>query len=178
MQFLPGTEGRQSAETAYLAAKSLQNGWQRFCSSVRRMAGARHFRELRVWQLANAIRRDLFKLTGRPGFARDLKLRSQIEDAAHSACRNIAEGFGSDTHREFARFLRISRRSLNELQDGCLGALEKRYVTETDLRPIRLLLGRLYPAMSRFIAYLDSTPDERNEAWRKRSARTNSTEQR
>src|SRR5262245_22136610 len=121
------------------------------------MAGARHFKGLIIWQLADELRTDLFKLTARAPFSRDLKLQSQAEDAAHSACRNISEGFGADTHREFARFLRISRRSLNEIQDAFRGALTKRYVTETDLRSCRLLLKRIYPALSRFIAYLDRT---------------------
>jgi four helix bundle protein len=131
-----------------------------------RMSGARHFTELLVWQLADELRRETVKLTARPQFARDVKLQSQTEDAVNSVCRNIAEGFGADTHREFARFLRISRRSLNELQDAYQGALVKRYVGNLDLRPPRLLLRRLYPAMASFIAYLDSTPDERNDARR------------
>jgi four helix bundle protein len=35
----------------------------------------------------------------------DLKLRSQITDAAGSVCRNIVEGFRRRSHREFARYL-------------------------------------------------------------------------
>jgi four helix bundle protein len=126
------------------------------------MRGARHFRELIVWQLADELRRETLALTERPDFARDFKLREQAEDAIHSTCRNIAEGFGCDTHREFARFLVIARRSLNELQDAHQGAIEKRHVTGAELRPSRQLLTRLYPALSRFIAYLDRTPNQRN----------------
>jgi len=50
---------------------------------------------------------------------------------------------------------------LNELQDAFRGALEKEYVTSDDCTPIRALTRRLYPALIRFIAYLDSTPDYR-----------------
>jgi len=84
-----------------------------------------------------------------------LKLRSQIDDAVDSACRNIAEGFGCETHREFARFVRISRRSLNELQDGFRSATLRRYVDESDLVRVRQLLRRLFPAMSAFLRHLD-----------------------
>lgn len=67
------------------------------------MAGARNFKELIVWQLADAIRVETLKLTRRPVFQRDLKLHSQTEDAVNSVCRNLAEGFGCETHGEFAR---------------------------------------------------------------------------
>lgn len=123
------------------------------------MRGARHFSELTVWQLADELRIETLKLTGRPAFARNLKAQTQADDAVNSVCRNIAEGFGCETHGQFAWFLRISRRSLNELQDACRGAEQKGYVTSSDLAPIRALTRRLYPALNRFIAYLDSTPD-------------------
>ena len=83
------------------------------------VAGAWHFSELVSWRLADALRIETFKLTRRPPFARDFKHQAQTEDAIDSVCRNIAEGFGCSSHAEFARFLEISRRSLNELVD-CL----------------------------------------------------------
>lgn len=95
------------------------------------MAGARHFKELIVWQLGDQHRREVFALTGRPRLRADFKWRSQLDDAADSVCRNVAEGFGSQSNREFARFVRIARRSLNEVQDGFESALIKEYVTET-----------------------------------------------
>ena len=122
------------------------------------MRGARHFTELDIWQIADQIRVETFKLTERPAFARDLKAKSQADDAVNSVCRNIAEGFGCG-HTEFARFLVISRRSLNELQDTMRGAELQGYVTTADWAPIRALLRRLFPAMSSLIAYLRRTPD-------------------
>ena len=125
------------------------------------MRGARHFSELTVWKLADELRVETLKLTKRPAFARNLKAQTQAEDAVNSICRNTAEGFGCESHGQFAWFLRVARRSLNELQDACRGAEQKGYVTSSDLAPIRALTRRLYPALKRFIAYLDSTPDYR-----------------
>jgi four helix bundle protein len=122
------------------------------------MTGAKHFKELISWQLADQLRVEIFKFTSRPAFVRDLKLHSQTEDAVNSVCRNISEGFGG-SHAEFARFLRISRRSMNELQDAFRAAELKNYVTPADLAPSRRLMRRLYKALGRFIAYLDTTPD-------------------
>jgi four helix bundle protein len=125
------------------------------------MRGARHFSELTVWKLADELRVETLKLTKRPEFARNLKAQAQAEDAVNSICRNTAEGFGCESHGQFAWFLRVARRSLNELQDACRGAEQKGYVTSSDLAPIRALTRRLYPALKRFIAYLDSTLDYR-----------------
>ena len=122
------------------------------------MAGATRHEELIAWQLADQIRVHVFDLTKREGFRKDLKLRSQTEDAANSVCRNIAEGF-SCKHVEFARFLKSSRRSLNELRDALRGAVLKAYVTASDYAPIETLSRRLYRAFSRLIAYLETTPD-------------------
>ena len=118
------------------------------------MRPARHFTELIVWQLGDELRSEIFILTKRRPLHADLKLRSQLDDAADSVCRNIAEGFGCG-NVEFARFLRIARRSLNEVQDELHSALLKAHVTEADLIPARKLMRRLYPAFSALIRHLD-----------------------
>lgn len=122
---------------------------------------AHHYSQLIVWKLAEEIRIEVFKLTAKPLFAADFKAKRQGEDAANSVCRNIAEGFGCETHAEFARFLEISRRSLNEVHDVLHGAELKEYVSPSELTPIRQLSRRLYPAFSQFIAYLKATPNIR-----------------
>ena len=122
------------------------------------MAGARHFTELIVWQLADELRVETLRITTRFGFERDLKLHSQTEDAINSVCRNIAEGFGCG-HKEFARFLEIARRSLNELQDCLRAATLKGYARPDELAGVRMLIRRLTPALGRLIADLRSRPD-------------------
>ena len=125
------------------------------------MPPARHYSQLIVWKLAEEIRIEIFSLTAKPRFDADLRAKSQAEDAANSMGRNIAEGFGCETHAEFARYLEIARRSLNELHDILHGARLKKYVTTAELAAIRRLSHRLYPAFSRFIAYLKRTPNSR-----------------
>lgn len=119
---------------------------------------ATRYQDLVVWQLADRIRVLVLALTARECFARDLKLHSQTEDAVNSMCRNAAEGFGC-RHKEFARFLEISRRSLNELHDALRAAQLKKYVTAHECEPIWRLSHRLYPAYERLITYLRATPD-------------------
>jgi hypothetical protein len=69
---------------------------------------ARHFSELISWQLARFLRREGFRLTSVAPIRNDFKLRDQLRDAASSVRRNIAEGFGRMSHREFARFLNFA----------------------------------------------------------------------
>jgi four helix bundle protein len=120
---------------------------------VRGVPIARHFTELIVWQLADQHRVEVFRLTTRPRFQSDLKLRSQLDDASDSVCRNVAEGFACRSDREFARFVRIGRRSLNEVQDCFISALH--YVTPEDLIAARQLQRRLYPAIASLLRSLD-----------------------
>jgi len=122
------------------------------------MRAAKRYEDLIVWQLADQIRVLVFQLTSRESFTRDLKLHSQTEDAVNSMCRNIAEGF-SCKHKEFARFLQISRRSLDELRDSFRAAQLKRYVTAHEYEPIWRLAHRLYPAYAELSHYLRTTPD-------------------
>jgi four helix bundle protein len=119
------------------------------------MAGARDFTDLLIYQLADELRAETYRLTRRVALKRDLRLRTQTDDAAESICRNIAEGFGAGTHPEFARYLIISRRSVNELRDCFIAAVTKRHVSEADVRPARALTERLEPALNSLIAYLD-----------------------
>jgi four helix bundle protein len=92
----------------------------------------------------------------------------------NSVCRNIAEGFGCK-HKEFARFLEISRRSLNELRDSFRSAQLKGYVTARENEPIWRLAHRLYPAYAKLIHYLRTTPDPESLAPR-RKPRTGRTD--
>jgi four helix bundle protein len=130
------------------------------------VAGARHYKELIAWQLADQIRIETFKLTRREPFARDFKHQSQAEDAIDSVCRHIAEGFGCTSHVEFARFLEIARRSLNELLDSLRSAELKGYVDSGELTPIHELARRAFPAMGNLMAYLRRTGTRRDRTSR------------
>jgi len=126
-----------------------------------RMAIARHYSQLIVWQLADALRTVIFRFTRRPPFLNDFKHRSQTEDAIDSACRNIAEGFGCTSDTEFARYLEISRRSLNEVCDALNSARLKGYIGPVDSAEVYRLTRRLYPALNNFIAHLNRNPHGR-----------------
>ena len=74
------------------------------------------YRKLNVWKKAHQLAIDIRR--GSREFPRTIysSLRSQIARAAESIVFNIAEGCGSTSQREFARFLDISIKSTVELE--------------------------------------------------------------
>jgi four helix bundle protein len=92
------------------------------------------FEDLQCWQKARQLANIIYDLTGHQGFSRDFQLRSQIRDAAGSVMHNIAEGFDSGTDPEFIRFLKIARRSASEVQSELYLAVDRKYITNDELR--------------------------------------------
>jgi four helix bundle protein len=64
---------------------------------------ARDFTELVCWQLARELKLLILPFAERAVVRHDFKFRAQLVDAASSATRNIAEGFGRYDHKEFAQ---------------------------------------------------------------------------
>jgi four helix bundle protein len=81
--------------------------------------GGHSYRRLRVWQEAVQLARDVFRVARR--FPRDhASVAEQMRGAARSVYANIAEGSGSESTRDFLRFLGYSRRSLRELESDVI----------------------------------------------------------
>jgi four helix bundle protein len=75
---------------------------------------ARHYQELDCWQLAHELKCEVFAFTAKMPAKGDSDFSHDIRRSARSAPSNIAEGFGRETHRDFANFLAIARASLME----------------------------------------------------------------
>lgn len=90
--------------------------------------GAKDFRELQAWQLADELRRGVVAFTARPPAARDGRFCLNLREAAESVCRNIAEGFGRRRPAQFSQFLRIALGSLDEVRDQLIAARQRGYL--------------------------------------------------
>ena len=123
------------------------------------MNGASRFQDLVAWHLADRLRQTAIEFCTRDGLKRDFKLRAQLLDAASSAPKNIAEGFGRKSHREFARFCYIARGSEQEVLDSLIEARQKGYITEIEYDRGDHAARKALKVLNRFIAYLESTPD-------------------
>jgi len=88
------------------------------------------FEEIRAWQEARVLTKQVYALTKSGAISKDYGLRDQIQRAVVSAMTNIAEGFDCDSKTEFARFLGIARRSVVEVQSLLYTALDIGYITK------------------------------------------------
>ena len=82
----------------------------------------KRFEDFVCWQLSHELKCEVYAFTDALPAGRDRNFCDDIRASSRSAPSNIAEGFGRETHREFAQFLAVARGSLietdNHLQDG------------------------------------------------------------
>jgi four helix bundle protein len=74
------------------------------------------FRKLDVWRTSHALVLNVHSAIKKIRGSDYLSLRSQMLRAAMSIPTNLVEGVGQKTSKEFARFIRISLNSSNELE--------------------------------------------------------------
>ena len=86
--------------------------------------------ELQVWQRAERLAREVFAATEEQGFRRHPRLVEQLNESADSVLCNLAEGFGQNTDRGFARFVAIARGSCNELRSHLAIAAIRRCISD------------------------------------------------
>lgn len=112
------------------------------------------FEDIEAWQLARELARKMYRLTKKPGFAKDYGLKRQIQDAAGSSMHNIAEGFDSETNTEFIRFLRYAKRSCTEVQSELYLAVDEEYISPSEFKDVYEQARRTRAAVGGFISYL------------------------
>jgi four helix bundle protein len=72
------------------------------------MATIQKFEDLKVWQKARLLCKEVFSLTSIANFSKDFGLKDQINRSSGSIMDNIAEGFGRKGNLEFINFLTYS----------------------------------------------------------------------
>lgn len=104
------------------------------------------FRKLKIYVLAINFVKEIYQLSRELPKEEQFGLISQLRRAAVSIPLNIAEGSGGGSDLEFSRFLRISIRSLYEV-DAILEIIvglnycDKERITE--IYKTRLILGKM-----------------------------------
>jgi four helix bundle protein len=120
---------------------------------------ASQLEDLLAWQFAVQLRRLIHDYCQRPAIKRDFRFHDNLVDAASSAPRNLAEGFGRKYHREFARFAIIARGSEREVLE-CLGeARDRGYIDAQEFDAGDQLARRAIRILNGLISYLEATPN-------------------
>lgn len=97
------------------------------------MAVITRFEDLKVWQIARDLCKEIFVLVQHIPFAKDFELKSQINRSSGSVMDNIAEGFERDGNKEFRHFLYISKGSAGEVRSQLYRAYDRGYITQNQL---------------------------------------------
>src|SRR5215208_745789 len=118
------------------------------------MAGVQRFEDIEAWQRARELVREVYLACDQGKLRRDFGLRDQLTRAAVSVMNNIAEGFGRDSHQDFARFLDIARGSAAEVQSLLYVASDVGYIERSDFERLFTLASRTASLIARFSAYL------------------------
>ncbi|WP_324726089.1 four helix bundle protein [Actomonas aquatica] len=117
------------------------------------MSFAERFENLEIWQQAQELAVQIYSEFGASSpSARDLRFNSQIQAAAVSISNNIAEGFDSGSNPEFARFLRIAKRSCAEVRSMFYLAVRLNYLSSArsgELRNDAEVLSKRIAAFTR-----------------------------
>ena len=123
------------------------------------MDGVWKFEDLVAWKLAVQLQQLADKFCEKPVIKHDFKFRDQLADAAASAPRNIAEGFGRFYHPDFARFARIAKGSEEEVLNHFLDAKRKGYLNLVECEDGAHAARKALKAVNGLIRYLDATPN-------------------
>ena len=133
---------------------------------------AKTYQELAVWQIADELRREIYRITEAGAAARDFRFRDQIRQAAGGVAINIAEGFRRFSAREFLQFLRYAYASAGEVAEWLEDGVARKHWTDGDVSGARRILGRLNPPLLSLIRYLRSPAAVTRSEPAKRSRRS------
>ena len=122
--------------------------------------GVRRYQDLDCWKLSNELKRRVYDFTAKPPAALDFKFCNQIREAARSAPRTIAEGFGRFRPAEFARYLEFARGSLMETHNHLADALDLKYLTAAECKELQHLADRATGATTELLKYLRTDSGE------------------
>ena len=127
------------------------------------MATIERFEDIKAWQEARVLTKQIYLLTSTGDIARDFGLRDQLRRSAVSIVSNIAEGFGRGGDKEFIQFLYIAKGSCGELRAQLYVAHDAGYLAPQDWHQLNEQCQQISKMLSGFIHYLKSSPMRGNK---------------
>ena len=118
------------------------------------MATIGKFEDLKVWQRARILCKEIHYLTSISPFFKDFALRDQINRSSGSIMDNIAEGFGRRGNLEFINFLTYACGSISECKSQIYRAYDRSYISEEKKDELTALAQEIIKMIISFISYL------------------------
>ncbi len=125
------------------------------------MAG--HYRDLVVWQKSMDLVEIVYGLSDSYPKREIYSLADQSRRAVVSVASNIAEGQAHQSHREFIRFLRLSRGSLAEVETQIEIAVRLRYIQVEDGKRVFEAADEIGRMLSGLIASIQRKLEEQQQ---------------
>ncbi len=94
------------------------------------MGKVERFEDLVAWQKARELTKEVYLVTEKGAFGKDVTLRDQIRRTALSVMSNIAEGFDRGGRSEFHQFLVVAKASCAEVRSPLYVALDVGYLPD------------------------------------------------
>lgn len=121
------------------------------------MATIRSFEDLEAWKKARLLSKEIWKETQKGTFARDYKLRDQVNSASGSTMDNIAEGFGRGGRAEFVNFLSISKGSNDETKSQLCRAFDREHIDEENFNRLYVIADEVGKTINGLMEYLNAS---------------------
>lgn len=115
------------------------------------------FEDLKVWQLARELSKDVYAFSQEEKFSKDYSLKDQINKTAGSIMDNIAEGFERGGNKEFIQFLYIAKGSCGELRSQLIRGLDKKHINDNVFQSATSKANEIGRQLSGFINYLKNS---------------------
>jgi four helix bundle protein len=119
------------------------------------MSGFKDFKDLDVYKLSERLCDSVWDTVLTWSRLAQDTVGKQLVRAADSIGANIAEGHGSGSSLENRRFVRISKRSLNETRHWLRRAHSRRLLTPAQTTSLHDLLEALRPRLINYLASLN-----------------------
>jgi four helix bundle protein len=144
----------------YLRVEVVSGFWFK---KVLDMATITKFEDIIAWQKARVLCQRIFEYINRGDFARDFKLRDQINSSSGSVMDNIAEGFERDGKNEFRQFLSISKASCGEVQSQLYRALDRNYLSKEEFQSMYTECSQINKMIAKLMQYLNASEHRGNK---------------
>ena len=122
------------------------------------MATVKNFMDLRCWQEARELTKEVYLVSSVGKFASDFGLKDQIRRAAVSIGSNIAEGFERDNNSELLKFLSYAKGSSGEVRSQLATAFNVGYVDESCYTSLSSRLIKISAMISKLQSSIRTSP--------------------
>lgn len=118
------------------------------------MGKAQKFEDLTIFQKARELCKEVYAITKKGEFHKDVRFVQQIHASAGSVMDNIAEGFERDGNKEFINFLYIAKGSCGEVRSQIIRASDVGFIDNDTATKLYNDCLNLSKSISKFISSL------------------------